>query len=147
MTCALQAEVDSFLLSLPLGTGPEAAEVEARVAERLVETQAEVAAMQGRVAQWWVVDGWGRVGGGDGGCIRALCAACEMRLGVDQHMATPGVHADKGGVVWGGTSVERVERVGQTGKTHGVPRTSLAFWCNKFPLATALPCYRQVIVR
>ncbi len=29
--------------------------MEARVAERLVAAEAEVAVMQGRVAQWWVV--------------------------------------------------------------------------------------------
>ena len=48
----IRQEVDTFLLSLPLGTSARDAAIEDRVAERLLSLHSDVAAMQDKVHEW-----------------------------------------------------------------------------------------------
>ena len=48
----IRQEVDTFLLSLPLGTSARDAAIEDKVAERLLSLHTDIAAMQAKVHEW-----------------------------------------------------------------------------------------------
>ena len=52
---AVQQEVDAFLLQLPLGTGSEDAVIEEAVGAKLVQALSCRAALQQKLADWWVM--------------------------------------------------------------------------------------------
>lgn len=49
---SINEDIESFLLSLPLGTDSRSAEVEQAVASRLYESEVEKAVLKKKLAQW-----------------------------------------------------------------------------------------------
>lgn len=79
--------MDAFLLQLPLGTGPEDAVIEEAVGAKLVQALSSRAALQQKLADWWVTAAaWRGKGGRDadllqGVVLRVLAARDRLMAG------------------------------------------------------------------